>query len=131
VTANTPVPTKRQILDFINESPTPVGKREIARAFGMRGSDRIALKSVLKELQDEGLLDRGRKRQVRPTGALRRRRFTCARAAAVRRRPARATASWPMSSGRARTPIRPKPSASWAPGRRSCWASMNSGTMAA
>ncbi|MDA0662050.1 MAG: RNB domain-containing ribonuclease [Proteobacteria bacterium] len=70
MTANTPVPTKRQILDFINESPTPVGKREIARAFGMRGSDRIALKSVLKELQDEGLLDRGRKRQVRPAGAL-------------------------------------------------------------
>ncbi len=70
MTAKAPVPTKRQILDFINESPAPVGKREIARAFGMRGSDRIALKSVLKELQDEGLLDRGRKRQVRPAGTL-------------------------------------------------------------
>jgi ribonuclease R len=63
-------PTKRQILDFINESPTPVGKREIARAFGIRGGDRVALKALLKELQDEGLLDRGRKRQVRPAGTL-------------------------------------------------------------
>ena len=56
-----PAPTKQQILDFINESPGPVGKREIAR---------IALKAVLKELQNEGLLDRGAKRRVRPAGAL-------------------------------------------------------------
>jgi len=65
-----PTPTKRQVLDFIKESPTPVGKREIARAFGLRGSDKIALKSLIRELENEGLLDRGRKRRVRPAGAL-------------------------------------------------------------
>ena len=29
------LPSRQQILDFIKESPTPVGKREIARAFGI------------------------------------------------------------------------------------------------
>ncbi len=68
--ARTPTFTKRQILEFIKESPTPVGKREIARAFNIRGGSRIALKAVLRELQDEGHLDKDRKRQVRPTGDL-------------------------------------------------------------
>lgn len=68
--APTPPISKRQILEFIKESPTPVGKREIARAFNIRGGARIALKAILKELQDEGHLDRGRKRRVRPAGDL-------------------------------------------------------------
>jgi len=33
-TKKVPLPTKQQILEFVRESPTPVGKREIARAFG-------------------------------------------------------------------------------------------------
>jgi ribonuclease R len=68
--ARTPHFTKRQILEFIKESPTPVGKREIARAFNIRGGARIALKAILKELQSEGHLDRGQKRRVRPAGDL-------------------------------------------------------------
>ena len=35
-----PLPTKQQILDFVRESPTPAGKREIARAFQITGADR-------------------------------------------------------------------------------------------
>ncbi len=68
--ARTPHFTKRQVLEFIQESPTPVGKREIARAFNIRGGARIALKAILKELQSEGHLDRGEKRRVRPAGDL-------------------------------------------------------------
>ncbi len=68
--ATTPPISKRQILEFIKESPTPVGKREIARAFNIRGGARIALKAILKELQDEGHLDRGRNKRVRPAGDL-------------------------------------------------------------
>ena len=68
--AKSPALSKRQILEFIKESPTPVGKREIARAFRIRGGARIALKAILKELEDEGHLDRGRKRRVRPAGDL-------------------------------------------------------------
>ena len=37
------------------------GKREIARAFSVKGSDRIALKQLLAEMADEGLLAGNRK----------------------------------------------------------------------
>jgi ribonuclease R len=50
-------PTRKQILDFIENSHEPAGKREIARAFGLRGADKIALKSLLKDMTDEGLVD--------------------------------------------------------------------------
>jgi ribonuclease R len=59
-----PLPTKQQILDFIRDSPTPVGKREIARAFGIGGGDRIALKAMLKEIAAEGSVERGRGRRL-------------------------------------------------------------------
>lgn len=51
------VPTRKQILEFIEQSSQPAGKREIAKAFGLRGSDKIALKALLKDMADEGLLD--------------------------------------------------------------------------
>jgi ribonuclease R len=49
-----PLPSKDEIRAFIAESPTSVGKREIARAFGIRGADRIPLKAMIKELKAEG-----------------------------------------------------------------------------
>src|SRR5215831_3765779 len=58
------LPTKQQILDFIRESPTPVGKREIARAFGVSGGDRIPLKAMLREIAAEGVVERGRGRRL-------------------------------------------------------------------
>jgi ribonuclease R len=64
------LPTKQQILDFIRESPTPVGKREIARAFGISGGDRIALKAMLKEISAEGEVERGRGRRLSRPEAL-------------------------------------------------------------
>ncbi len=51
------LPTREQILDFITTSDTPAGKREIARAFGLSGADKIALKALLKDMADEGLID--------------------------------------------------------------------------
>jgi ribonuclease R len=53
----TGLPTSKQILDFIAESGSPAGKREIARAFGLHGHDKILLKALLKEMADEGLID--------------------------------------------------------------------------
>jgi len=64
------LPTRQQVLDFIRSSPTPVGKREIARAFQIKGGDRIALKAMLKELAEEGAVDRGKKRRLARPGAL-------------------------------------------------------------
>src|SRR4249919_3646338 len=51
------LPSRKQILDFIASSDQPAGKREIARAFGLHGNDKIALKALLKDMADEGLID--------------------------------------------------------------------------
>jgi ribonuclease R len=51
------LPTRQQILDFIASSDSPAGKREIARAFGLSGHDKIALKALLHDMADEGLID--------------------------------------------------------------------------
>lgn len=51
------MPTRKQILEFIAQSKEPAGKREIARAFGLRGDEKIALKRLLKDMTDEGLVD--------------------------------------------------------------------------
>lgn len=64
------LPTKQEILDYINDSTTPVGKREIARAFQIKGAQRVELKALLRELENEGAIDKGRKRKLAPKGAL-------------------------------------------------------------
>ena len=51
------LPTRQQILDFIEQSGQPAGKREIARAFGLHSHDKILLKALLKDMADEGLID--------------------------------------------------------------------------
>jgi ribonuclease R len=51
------LPTRKQILAFIEQSKEPAGKREIARAFGLKGSEKIALKALLRDMTDEGLVD--------------------------------------------------------------------------
>ena len=53
----TGLPSSKQILKFIEESGSPAGKREIARAFGLHGHDKIMLKALLKDMADEGLID--------------------------------------------------------------------------
>ncbi|MBU2089094.1 MAG: ribonuclease R, partial [Alphaproteobacteria bacterium] len=63
-------PTREQIAEFIRESTVPVGKREVARAFHITGDDRMLLKKILKELEAEGSIDRGRKRKLATPGAL-------------------------------------------------------------
>ena len=62
-------PSRDEILRYIAENPDRSGKRDIAKAFSLRGGDRIWLKDLLRDLQDEGLLTRQRKRLAR-AGAL-------------------------------------------------------------
>ena len=52
------IPTKAEILDWIEHHPTLTAKRDIAKAFGIKGAARIDLKRVLKELEDEGHLEK-------------------------------------------------------------------------
>ncbi len=51
------LPTRQQIMDFIASSDNPAGKREIARAFGLTAQEKIALKALLRDMADEGLID--------------------------------------------------------------------------
>lgn len=63
-------PTRQQVMDFITESDTPAGKREIAKAFGLKGQEKIALKALLKDMADEGLLDIGPARAFHKMGGV-------------------------------------------------------------
>ena len=55
------IPSKSEILAWIAEHPGESAKRDIAKAFGIKGADRIELKRLLKELEAEGTLERRRR----------------------------------------------------------------------
>ena len=52
------IPSKDDLLSFIGTQTGKVGTREIARAFGLKNADRATLKHMLRELSDEGRLER-------------------------------------------------------------------------
>lgn len=56
----TRIPSKTDILQWISDHPTKAAKRDIAKAFGIKGAARIDLKRVLKELEEEGKLTKRR-----------------------------------------------------------------------
>ncbi len=56
----TRIPSKAEILAWISEHPTKAAKRDIAKAFGIKGAARIDLKRLLKELEEEGKLTKRR-----------------------------------------------------------------------
>jgi ribonuclease R len=63
-------PTRNEIMDFITTSDQPAGKREIAKAFGLKGQEKIALKALLKDMADEGLIDLGPARAFHKLGGV-------------------------------------------------------------
>ena len=72
------LPSREDVLAFIAREKEAmrtsgqsgkIGKREIARAFGIKGADRIELKRILGELTEEGALEKRGRRLVKP-GAL-------------------------------------------------------------
>ena len=56
------LPGKDEILKFIKSQPKRVGKRDIARAFKIKGNSKIGLKRLLREMADEGMIAKNRKR---------------------------------------------------------------------
>jgi len=64
------VPTRDELLAFIKESATPIGKREIARAFHIKGDQRIELKQLLRELRDSGEIAADRAKTFKDPKAL-------------------------------------------------------------
>ncbi|MCK0128371.1 ribonuclease R [Erythrobacter sp. F6033] len=51
------MPSREQVIEFIQSSDKPAGKREIAKAFGLKGQEKISLKKLLKDMAEEGLID--------------------------------------------------------------------------
>tara|TARA_R110002094_G_scaffold99649_3_gene100000 strand:+ start:910 stop:3165 length:2256 start_codon:yes stop_codon:yes gene_type:complete len=55
------LPSKPEILEWIEQNPTLTAKRDIAKAFGIKGAARIDLKRMMKELEAEGHLEKRKK----------------------------------------------------------------------
>ncbi len=51
------LPSREQVIEFIQSSDRPAGKREIAKAFGINGQGKIALKKLLRDMAEEGLIN--------------------------------------------------------------------------
>ncbi|MCB5411451.1 ribonuclease R [Pseudogemmobacter faecipullorum] len=63
------VPSKEQIRQWISDNPGLSSKRDIAKAFGMKGDARNELKRLLREMESEGDLSKRARRFV-PKGEL-------------------------------------------------------------
>ncbi|MGB0748480.1 MAG: ribonuclease R [Magnetospiraceae bacterium] len=70
MTSKAPLPSKNDLLTFIQDSPGKVGKREIARAFHVSAADRPALRAMIKELEKDGLIERAHGRRFAEAGSL-------------------------------------------------------------
>jgi ribonuclease R len=64
------LPTEQQILDFLDSTDRPAGKREIARAFGLQGQEKVQLKAMMRRMAEKGLIDSGAGKAVYKAGGL-------------------------------------------------------------
>jgi ribonuclease R len=60
--AATALPDRESIVAFVNSHPGEAGTRELARHFGLKNESRAALRRILAELADEGLIAKRGKR---------------------------------------------------------------------
>ena len=61
--------TKDAVLEYLAAHPGDT-KRDLAKVFRLKGSERHALKQILSELKDEGVIEQGRKKSYVTAGAL-------------------------------------------------------------
>jgi ribonuclease R len=66
---NAPVVDRQRVLDALAADPGAT-KRDLSKTLGIKGSDRIVLKRILKELEGEGLLKGSRKKGYQRPGAI-------------------------------------------------------------
>ena len=59
-------PSQDAIVAFVRASPANIGTREIAREFGLKNNDRIELKRILRELADQGRIEKRGKKIAEP-----------------------------------------------------------------
>ena len=65
-----PFPGREEILKFIKDTPGRIGKREIARAFSLDTEQKMKLKKVLKEMKEDGQIQRGHGKRFSEPGSL-------------------------------------------------------------
>ncbi len=63
------IPSREEILSFLRENPDTSGKRDIARHFGIKGTEKVALKKRLREMAEDGLLS-GTRKSFRERGTI-------------------------------------------------------------
>jgi ribonuclease R len=63
------LPSREEIVAYIADNPDMAGKKEISRAFNLKGSAKIDLKAMLKEMAEDGLIEKRGKR-LQKAGAL-------------------------------------------------------------
>ena len=68
--SKSPFPARDEIVRFILDSTGPVGKREIARAFQLDSVQKIKLKGILKSLEGDGTLQKGRGKKLSEPGTM-------------------------------------------------------------
>ncbi|WP_316194859.1 MULTISPECIES: ribonuclease R [unclassified Bradyrhizobium] len=63
-------PSREAIVAFIRANPGKVGTKDIARAFGLKNADRVALKQLLRELVADGTVKKSGRKKVVETASL-------------------------------------------------------------
>ena len=64
------LPDREELLAYLRENEGDAARRDIARAFGVRGAQRTELRAMLRELEDAGLIERGEGRKWRHSDRL-------------------------------------------------------------
>ena len=62
------VPDREMLLEWLRNNPGESTKRDIAKAFGIKGDDRVILKAMLRELAAEGVVRKDGSRLITPGG---------------------------------------------------------------
>ena len=65
-----PFPDEKKILEFIRENPGRASKREITRAFQIKGEEKIKLKKILRKMARDGKLEKSTKSKLHAVGDL-------------------------------------------------------------
>lgn len=65
-----PMPSREAVREFIGKATGRVGKREVARAFGLGPEHRVALRGLLKDMAGDGVIAPAGHRRFTPPGRL-------------------------------------------------------------
>ena len=64
------LPSKKDILAFLENADHESDRRTIARHFGIKGAERASLRALLKEMEADGAIKRPSGKRIKATGAL-------------------------------------------------------------